>query len=247
MNVLGVILARGGSKGVKRKNMKPLANVPLVAYTIIEAQRSRRLTRLILSSEDREILELSSSLECEIILRPSELASDSAASPPCLIHAVEAIEKCSGFKTDVVVLLQPTTPFRTYKTIDACIELLLEKGVDSVVSVMKAPHYVNPHWVRKIEDGFLRPYLNVKDFTRRQDLPEVYWRNGQVYAVRKEVLFKTGDLYGEKCLPFIMDEDFQINIDHPVDFRFAEYLLEKGEIDFDAGYIQKKYKERTAG
>ena len=190
MTVLGVILARGGSKGVPRKNLKLLAGIPLLAYTILESQRSKKLAKLVLSSEDDEILSLAKKLGCETVMRPNELASDEAPSPPCLIHAIEWLKDLQGFKTNIVVLLQPTTPFRRYSTIDRCIELLFKKNADSVVSVIKAPHYLNPHWVRKIEHGFLRPYMDVKDYTRRQDLPEVYWRNGQVYAVKTVNSFK---------------------------------------------------------
>lgn len=240
MNILGVILARGGSKGVPRKNLKPLAGIPLLAYTILEAQGSARLSKLVVSSENDEILTLASRLGCETIKRPDELATDQAASPPCVMHAIEYLQSHHGFDTDIAVLLQPTTPFRTSQTIDGCIDLLLEKDADSVVSVMKAPHFVNPHWVRKLDErGFLKPYLEEKDFTRRQDLPQVYWRNGQVYAVKREVLFKTGDLYGDKSVPFVMNEEFHINIDAAIDFKFAEFLLQKRLIDWDRNFFGK--------
>lgn len=241
MNVLGVILARGGSKGVPRKNIKPLCGVPLLAYTVLEAQRSHRLTRLVLSSEDEDILDLAMRLGCEIIRRPSELALDTTPSPECLMHASTFLQEVHGFRADAIVLLQPTTPFRKHATIDRCIDLLEERNADSVVTVIKAPHYVNPHWVRQIQDGFLKPYLNRKDFTRRQELPEVYWRNGQVYVVRRDVLFETNDLYGSRCIPFIMTDEYQVNIDSVVDFKFAEYLLKANEIDFDMAFLRSQY------
>lgn len=240
MNILGIILARGGSKGVPRKNLKPLAGIPLLAYTILEAQRSIRLSRLVVSSEDEEILALASRLGCGIVKRPGELATDQAASPPCVMHAIEYLQSHHGFNTDIAVLLQPTTPFRTFQTIDGCIDLLLEKDADSVVSVMKAPHFVNPHWVRKLDErGFLKPYLEDKDFTRRQDLPQVYWRNGQVYTVKKEVLFETGDFYGDKSVPFLMNEEFHVNIDAIIDFKFAEFLLQERLIHWDTELFKK--------
>ena len=182
---------------------------------------------------------------CITVKRPDELATDHAASPPCVIDAVKQLQEKNGFETDVSVLMQPTTPFRRVDTIDKCVEVLEKEGADSVVSVTKAPHFVNPHWVRKIENGYLKPYLDVKDFTRRQDLPDVYWRNGQIYCTRRKVLFETKDFYGEKCIPYIMDDIYQVNIDATVDFRFAEYLLEAGEIDFDVEHVRKEYGLRA--
>jgi len=238
---VGVILARGGSKGVPRKNIKPLAGVPLLAYTIIEAKRSIKLSELVVSSDDDEILELAEQLNCKIIKRPAEYATDQATSPSALIHAVNYLERSESYEVNTVVLLQPTTPFRKYITIDKCVELYNRHEAESVVSVMQAPHFVNPHWVRRIEEGYLKPYLDQKDFTRRQDLPEVYWRTGEVYVVKKDVLFETNDLYGNRSLPFIMSEDYPVNIDNLIDFEFAEYLADKELIDFDFEYIMSEY------
>jgi CMP-N-acetylneuraminic acid synthetase len=240
--IVGVILARGGSKGVPRKNIKLLGDIPLLAYSIIEARRSFRLSKLVVSSDDDDILHLAEHLNCEIIKRPYELATDEATSPSALIHAVNQIEERESIKVDTVVLLQPTTPFRKYATIDDCIDLYEREAADSVVSVMPAPHFVNPHWVRKIEDGYLKPYMDQKDFTRRQDLPEVYWRNGQVYVTKKEVLFNTNDLFGEKSLPYIMNDDYPVNIDNLIDFKFAEYLVSQKNIDFDIDFIKSEYE-----
>ena len=240
--VVGVILARGGSKGVPKKNIKSLAGIPLLAYSILEAKRSSRLSKLVVSSDDDEILSIAKQMSCETIIRPIEYATDKASSPSALIHAINEIERREIGKVDTVVLLQPTTPFRKFSTIDECIDLHQREAADSVVSVMPAPHFVNPHWVRKIEGGYLKPYIDQNDFTRRQDLPKVYWRNGQVYVTKKEVLFKTNDLYGEKSLPYIMNDDYPVNIDNLIDFKFAEYLSSQNNIDFDIDFIKSEYE-----
>jgi CMP-N,N'-diacetyllegionaminic acid synthase len=240
-HVVGIILARGGSKGVPKKNIRSLAGVPLLAYSILEAKRSSKISKLVVSSDDDEILSIAKQLNCETIIRPDEFATDEASSPSALIHAINQIEKREIFEVDAVVLLQPTTPFRKFSTIDECIDLYKNQSADSVVSVMPAPHFVNPHWVRKIEDGYLKPYMNQNDYTRRQDLPKVYWRNGQVYVTKKEVLFKTNDLYGQKSLPFIMNDDYPVNIDNLIDFKFAEFLISQKNIDFDVDFIKSEF------
>ena len=134
-NIVAIIPARGGSKGVPRKNIKNLCGKPLIQYTIDEAKRSNKISRVIVSTEDEEIAEISRNLGAEVIMRPDELATDKAPTLPVIQHVIETLEKNQDFKVDAIMLLQPTTPFRKQEHIDQAIGLFLEKNPDSVVSV----------------------------------------------------------------------------------------------------------------
>ena len=240
--LFALIPARGGSKGIKNKNIIDLNGKPLISYTIDQALSSKYIDEVYISSDSNQIKEISQKHGGLVpSLRPKDLAEDDSEMIDLLEYEVVQHEERIGKQIDALVLLQPTTPFRKYITIDKCVELYNRHEAESVVSVMQAPHFVNPHWVRRIEEGYLKPYLDQKDFTRRQDLPEVYWRTGEVYVVKKDVLFETNDLYGNRSLPFIMSEDYPVNIDNLIDFEFAEYLADKELIDFDFEYIMSEY------
>ena len=229
--VLAIIPVRGGSKGVPRKNIKLLDGRPLIYYTIREAKKSRCVDRVVVSTEDNEIKKTAIELGAEVIDRPIELAQDTSTTPETLIHSINFLKEKEGYVPDTVVLLQATTPLRKVKDIDAAIELFLNKNPDSVVSVCEAPGKMNPHWVRKIEEGQLKPYLKEDEenpHLMRQELPKVYWRNGMIYIVKTEVLLKTKNLYGSVCLPYVMDTKFRINIDEPMDFILIETLIDRG-------------------
>lgn len=230
MNIIGLIPARGGSKGVPRKNIAPLAGKPLIQYTIDEAKKSNKISRLVVSTEDEEIAQISKDLGAEVIMRPPEYATDTAPTLPVMQHVVETIEK-DGQKVDAILLLQPTTPFRTQEDIDGAIELFKEKQPDSLVSVDSVPGHFSPFWQIALEDDtdiklFMNKYdPNVKDFkTRRQDLPKTYYRNGAIYITKRDVLMTSG-IYGEKCVAYVMDKEKFVNIDTIHDFHLAEMLI----------------------
>lgn len=240
MNIIGVIPARGGSKGVPRKNIKELAGKPLIQYTIDEAKKSNNLKRVIVSTEDEEIAQISRDLGAEVIMRPEELASNTAPTLPVIQHIVETLEK-EGEKIDATMLLQPTTPFRTAEDIDKSVEMFKEKKPDSLVSVDSVPGHFSPLWQISLnEDNEIQLFMNkydpeIKDFkTRRQLLPKTYYRNGAIYITDRNVLMTTGGhgeagLYGKHCVAFIMDKENFVNIDTEHDFRIAELLLENQE------------------
>lgn len=232
INIIGVIPARGGSKGVPRKNIRLLNGKPLIYYSIKEAKKSKFLDRIIVSTEDDEIAEIVKKFDAEVIIRPNELATDESPVMLTLEQVVTYLKEKEDYDTDIIVMLQPTTPFRKATNIDNAIKLLIETDADSVVSVCEAPHTCNPHWVRKIVNGKLHPYLDQeKDLhPLRQDLPKVYWRNGQIYAVKKDVLFETGTLYGNNCRPYIMPRKYHVNIDDELDFMLAELLIKEGKV-----------------
>jgi CMP-N-acetylneuraminic acid synthetase len=169
MRTLGVIPARGGSKGIPGKNLRLLAGRPLLAYTADAARGSRRLSRVVLSTDDEATAAAGRSLGLEVpFLRPADLAADDSPMLPVLRHAVEALS-ASGFEADAVVLLQPTSPLRRAEHIDAAIELLEATGADSVVSVVEVPHQFNPVSVMTLEGDRLKPFVPGPLVTRRQD------------------------------------------------------------------------------
>lgn len=227
MQVLGVIPARGGSKGIPQKNLRPVAGRPLLAYTADAALASRRLTRVVVSTDDPAIADAARGLGLEVpFMRPAELAADSTLMLPVLQHAVGAMAE-RGFGADVVVLLQPTSPLRRAEHIDRAVELLVSSGADSVVTVVEVPHQFNPVSVMRLEDGRLVPFLDGPSVLRRQDKPRVFARNGPaVLAVRTSVIDR-GSLYGDDCRPLPMTPEESIDLDTPADVELLEYLLMK--------------------
>lgn len=225
MQVLGVIPARGGSKGIPNKNLVPLCGRPLLAYTADAVKASTRLTRTVVSTDDRRVAECAMSLGLEVpFMRPSSLAGDEVPMLPVLQHAVGVLE-AEGFATDVVVLLQPTSPLRRGEHIDAAVTWLERAGGDSVVSVVEVPHQFNPTSVMRVEDGLLKPFLEGPAAVRRQDKPRVYARNGpSVLAVKVDVL-KEGSLYGTRVWPLVMTAEDSLDIDTPWDLRLVESML----------------------
>src|SRR5690242_8069665 len=189
MNVLGVIPARGGSKGIPDKNLAPLCGRPLLAYTADAVKASRRITRAIVSTDDQRIAECARSLGLDVpFMRPASLSGDDTPMLPVLQHALDAMG-VNGFAADAIVLLQPTSPLRRAEHIDAAIDSLERTGADSVVSVVDVPHQFNPTSVMRLEDGWLKPFLDAPTVTRRQDKPRVLARNGPaVLAIRASVV-----------------------------------------------------------
>ena len=225
MIVLGVVPARGGSKGIPNKNLAMLAGRPLLAYTVDALRTSRRLSRCIVSTDDVGIADAARTLGLDVpFMRPAELASDDTPMLPVLLHAAREVAR-AGLAVDAVVLLQPTSPLRRATHIDAAIDLLESTGADSVVSVVDVPHQFNPVSVMRLEDGRLRPFADGPLITRRQDKPRVYARNGPaVLAVRTRVL-EAGSLYGDDCRPLIMTAAESLDIDGPDDLALAELML----------------------
>jgi len=229
MEILGLIPARGGSKSIPRKNIVPIAGRPLLAYTCDAALSSRALTRVILSTEDEEIAEVGRNSGVEVpFLRPADLAQDEIPAFPVLQHTLDWLHTHEGYKPEVIVLLQPTSPLRQAKHIDEAVGLLLEKGADSVVSVVEVPHQYNPLSVMKIENGRLLPFLPGEGIQvlRRQDKPRVYARNGPAVLVsRTSVIKRTASLYGDLLIPYVMGWPESIDIDTYMDVVSAEFFL----------------------
>jgi CMP-N,N'-diacetyllegionaminic acid synthase len=226
--VLGIIPARGGSKGIPNKNLKPLAGRPLLAYTADAARESGVIDRLILSTDSREIAQLGASLGIEVpFLRPADLARDESAMLPVLEHAVAEIEQ-TGWKPDVVVLLQPTAPLRRPEHVKRAVEMLEKSGCDSVVSVIEIPSHYAPHFAMKIVNGRLDYLLpEGRHITRRQDVEPAYSRDGTVYTFRRDVLMEQHTIYGLDCRPIVLPLNESVNLDSREDWEEAERILSK--------------------
>ena len=216
---LAVIPARGGSKGVSRKNIRSVAGRPLLAYTLDAALAAEGLARVVVSSEDTEILELARTLGAEPLARPAELAQDTTPGVAVLLHALEC---CSGH--DYVVLLQPTSPLRTALDIESAIRLCLEQKAPLCVSVCTVDK--SPWWMfTQGEDGRLQPLLPGPIPSRRQEAPEVLVLNGAVYVAEAAWLRRTGDLDYTRAVPYRMPVERSLDIDTEEDLRLLELRL----------------------
>lgn len=231
MNVLGVVTARGGSKGVPRKNIRPLGGKPLLAWTLEAAKGARRLTRCVVSTEDEEIALVARAHGGDApFLRPAELATDAAKTLPVLVHALEAVEKADGKRYDWVLTLQPTSPFRTSADIDAILDLAERENPKSAVSVVDASDR-HPFKCRKADGKRLVdlfPGHAPAEGSPRQALPQVYRTNGALFLTRRDVLL-AGSLYGGDTAYYVMPPERSLDIDSELDFEFAEFLARRGE------------------
>jgi len=227
MRVLGIIPARGGSKGVPRKNIKILCGKPLLAYTIESALKAQRLTRTILTTEDKEIADVGRRYGVDVpFLRPTELSEDASPTLPVVQHALEMLEN-AGEYYDAICLLQPTNPLRHTEDIDNCIELLEETEADSVISILPVPHVYNPKWVYwRSPDGVMKLSSgDTEPVARRQDLPSAFHREGSIYVTKRSVLTEYGNLYGCNVHGYEIDEANSINIDTKEDWNLAEEMI----------------------
>ena len=218
MDVLALIPARGGSKGIPRKNLAPLAGRPLLAWTLDAALQSRIVTRAVVSTEDDETAEVARSLGADVLARPPELAADDTPMQPVILHALEELGA-----PEVLVLLQPTSPLRRAEHVDEAVELLLSSGADSVVSVVGVPHRYRPGSLMAL-DGERLVRLADDHAGTRQEKPLVYARNGPaVLALRPERI--GADLYGGDCRPYVMGARESLDVDELFDLELAELLL----------------------
>ena len=228
MAIIAIIPARGGSKSIPGKNIKLLAGKPLIVHTIETALKCKLLYRVIVSTDDKKIADISKKHGAEVpFMRPKELALDSTPMEPVLQHAVSHIEQNEKSHIDIVVLLQPTSPFRKVSDIENCIKKLKNEKADSVVTVCEAEH--NPYFVMmKFQNDNLVPFLKTeKPITRRQDAPKVYRLNGAVYAVRRDVLMNENKLFTGNTRAVIMPQERSIDLDSQLDFEFAEFLIKR--------------------
>ena len=227
MRVLGIVPARGGSKGIPRKNIVPLLAKPLLAYTAESARAAKRLTRTVLSTEDEEIARVGMNYGLDVpFLRPRELALDETPTIPVLQDTVRKLE-AAGENYDAVLVLQPTNPLRLPEDIDGSIELLERTEADSVISFVDVGESHPARMKFITSDGKVvdPPFAEEIEGQRRQDLPKIYLREGSIYLTRREVLMEKNSVKGSDCRAWIIPEDRACNIDTPFDLFLVEQVL----------------------
>ena len=228
--ILAVIPARGGSKGVVRKNIRPICGKPLIAYTIETARSAGHLLhRTIVSTDDSEIAAVAREHGAEVpFSRPADLAGDKVPTLPVLQHAVSFIEEQDDIKLDWVLLLQPTAPLRTLEDIEASLNLAYQYDCDSVISVVQvfAEH---PILMKRIENNQLLHYcIEEKEGTRRQDYqPPAYMRNGAIYLTRRDVLMDKDSIWGRVIRPCVMPPERSVSIDNELELKLVELIMQQ--------------------
>ncbi len=225
MELLGLIPAREGSKGVPGKNLAPLAGAPLLEWTCAAARGCPRLTRCIVSTDSPEIAAAAESLGIEVpFLRPAALAQDETPMIDVLVHALDELGDPDG-----IVLLQPTSPLRTAEHIDEAIRLFVDSGADSVVSVVRVPHNFVPASLLRVVDGRAEPAGAAETAPRRQTKAVVYARNGPAVLICRPEVIRQGVLYGPDTRAYEMSAADSIDIDTPFDLELADWLLRRRE------------------
>ena len=225
--IIALIPARGGSKGVPRKNIKILYKKPLISYSIEEGLKSKYIERVFVSTEDSEIAKISKNYNSEVIERPFVYAQDDSHRRETIKHALSWLEQKENYFPDIIVFLQPTSPLRTTEDIDKALMIFFNNKCDSVVSVCESKE--SPYWTLSIEKEFIEPLFGWEFFLekRRQDLPKTFSLNGAIYITSTEKFLENNNLFNKKTLPYIMPPERSIDIDQDIDFKLAEDILRK--------------------
>lgn len=226
MTTLGLIVARGGSKGLPRKNVLPLAGKPLIAHSVDAARGARRLARTIVSSDDPEIIAAARAAGAEApFVRPADLAGDRSSTVDVALHAIDWLQSHEGFAPDVVVMLPATAPLRRAEHVDGAVDRLLgDAEAQAVVAVTDAEY--PPWWMLAIEKDRVRwLFPDGANADHRQQLPNAYRPNGSIYAIRVVVLREQRTFYPAVTAPYVMPRECSVNVDTADDLRLAEWLL----------------------
>ena len=226
MKIIGIIPARGGSKGIPQKNIRKISGKPLIQFSIESAKTSKLLDRVIVSTDNSKIVQISKKCDAEIpFLRPKKISQDDSSLLEVIKHCLEYLSENESYKPDIITILQPTSPFRTSKMIDDSIKLLKKTNATSVISVSTKRHH--PYRSFSITKKFLKPFKS--DFERyyqRQKLPKIYYPTGSVYTFWAKTLKKYNSTFGPKIYPLIANEDeFHLDIDDPYDLFVSEMTL----------------------
>jgi N-acylneuraminate cytidylyltransferase len=230
MKVVGVIPARGGSKGLPGKNILPLAGKPIIGHVIEAAKKAATLDLVVVSTDDPEIAQVAESFGARVILRPAEFATDTAPIDLALRHVVRTLES-EGRQFDIVVWLQANVPTTKTETIDKAVSLMKTEGGDSVQTIV--PFRVPPQWAWRLEGNRIVPLEGCYRYTvRRQDAAQAYHLDGAVCVLRKSILMategQTGQVYfGSDRRAIVQDHDDSVEVDEPMDYQFARFLLEQ--------------------
>lgn len=223
--ILALIPARGGSKGIPRKNIKPLLGKPLIAWTIEQGKRSKYIDRIIISTEDEEIAEISKKYGAQApFLRPKELATDETKGIDVVLHTIEWMKR-NNESFDLIMLLQPVSPLRTSEDIDKAVELLFSKNAMAIISVCEVDHH--PYWVNRLpENGCMENFLKPEVMNKgRQELTTFYRLNGAIYLAYCDYIAKQKGFFGNESFAYIMPKERSVDIDDEMDFILAEFLM----------------------
>ena len=228
--ILGIIPARGGSKGIPHKNIMKICDKPLIAYSIEAAKESKYIDYILVSTDDTCIKEVSLRYGAKVpFLRPDEISTDRAKSIDVVLHGIDYLKEHNE-NFHYVILLQPTSPLRTSDDIDTAIESVIEANKDSLISVCECSE--NPILMRTIENEKLKPVLEFNgDNLRRQELPTFYVFNGAIYINKVDMLQNKKEFVDENTIPFIMDIKRSIDIDNIIDAKIAEMILKENKND----------------
>jgi N-acylneuraminate cytidylyltransferase len=223
--ILAIIPARGGSKRVPKKNIKNLYGKPLIYYSINSAIQSQYIDKIIVSTEDEEIKDISIQFGAEIVERPNDLAEDESSTIEVVFHVLDKLKEVS-YEPTLIILIQPTSPLRDNKDIDNAIELFLKSKCDTLMSVCEPKH--PPYWCFTLENGLLKPIFDRKYLSMRsQDLKKAYQPNGAIFIARPKTIYQNKLFYSENTIPYMMPLEKSVDIDDEFDFLIAELLMEK--------------------
>ena len=229
MKILTIIPARGGSKGIKLKNLSKINDKPLVAFSIEHSLESKLINRTIVSTDNEEIAKVSEEYGAEIpIFRSKELARDHILDLPVFEHMLTYLKEEENYEPEIVVHLRPTSPYRKAEWVDSAIKLLIENtSADSIRSVSEPSQH--PYRVFEIKNKYLFPLMQERHpepyLLRRQDLPKMYYYNCVIDVTKPTTIFNKKSMTGDKMLPYIMKPEDSIDIDKPMDLEFAKFFL----------------------
>jgi CMP-N,N'-diacetyllegionaminic acid synthase len=230
MNILAIIPARGGSKGIKDKNIIDLAGHPLIAYSIAAAKSSDKIDKILCSTDSKKIANIAENYGAWVpFLRPLELAGDYTPDLPVFLHAISWLKKNEDYIPDIVIHLRPTTPIRFKQDIIKAIEKFIKHPfADSLRAVCPAPNTPYKMWIQKGE--FLEPLLKIKGVDEpynmsRQKLPKVFWQTGYIDIIRNKTLTEINSMTGKKILPYFIDSEIAVDIDNRYDLKIAEEVI----------------------
>ncbi len=252
--VLAIIPARGGSKGIPRKNIRDFAGHPLIAYSISAGLNAKTVTRTIVSTDDEEIAAVARACGAETpFLRPEEFARDNTTDLPVFQHALRWLKENEGYVPDVVVQLRPTSPVRPLNCVDDAVNLLLaHPEADSVRGVVEADQCPYKMWLIDPSDGHMNPLIGVEGIPEaynapRQQLPKAFWQIGHIDAIRPRVILEQDSMSGRVIMPLIMDPRFTVDIDTPRDWQSAERLVREGGLEMvDPAKLRRPFPQKVS-
>jgi YrbI family 3-deoxy-D-manno-octulosonate 8-phosphate phosphatase len=235
--ILAIVPARGGSKGIPRKNIRNFASWPLIAWSIAAGRQAQAVTRVLVSTDDEEIAAVARQYGAQTpFLRPPEFAQDNSTDLPTFVHALKWLAEQEGYQPEVVVQLRPTSPLRSPDMVDSAVKVLLNHGdADCVRGVVPAGQ--NPHkmWCIDQENAPMTPLLKVEGIAEpynapRQILPQIYWQTGHIDVIRVDTILKKGSMTGDKIYPLIIDPRYTVDIDNVNDWVKYETIVNSGSL-----------------